>query len=709
MNKLSIFLLLIVFQTTWAQNSRMIIPSEIPQYTFVQMKEMGMQLNADDIYSAEKPSMNDAVIQFNGGCTGEIVSASGLILTNHHCGYGAIQAHSTFEHNYVKDGFWSMSNAEELPNPGMYVTFVRKIEEVTESVLKNVTDNMDESLKQSVIQKSINELKKSIPHKKWQEIEIKSFYAGNKYYAFTKENYTDIRLVGAPPSSIGKFGADTDNWMWPRHSGDFSIFRIYADKDNRPATYSPDNVPYKSDKYFKISIKEIKQGAFFMVYGFPGRTNEYLPAVAVEQKVNVLNPARIETRKKTLDIMKSFMQKNDTIKLKYTSKFARIANYWKKWIGESLGINKTKAVDKKKKFEKEFLLLAKAKDLDNSYLGIFEEFDDLYKQNKEVALARDYFVEIAYLNVDLLKRSFSLYNLQNLYESKGKEAFKKGRDNYAKKVAGSFKNYDSKVDKELFKTLIHLYIDKMPVKYLNNNVKDVDIEKLANQIYSTSVLNNASLLTKLYQKNPKKFNKTLSEDAGYQFAKKLIDNYYNSIAPGYNALHNKINNLQRAYMKGITLTMDRLPFPDANGTMRISFGKVSGYEPRDAVYYYPISHLLGVIEKYVPGDYEFDVSKKLIKLYEDKDYKPYSNSGYMPVDFLGTAHTTGGNSGSPAVNKEGELIGINFDRVWEGTMSDLYYDRKISRNIMVDIRYVLFIIDKMGNDQRLIKEMNIIK
>ncbi len=709
MNKLLILFLSIIFQVSWAQNSRMIIPSEIPQRTFVQMKEMGMKLNADDIYSAEKPSMNDAVIQFNGGCTGEIVSASGLILTNHHCGYGAIQAHSTFEHNYVKDGFWSMSNAEELPNPGMYVTFVRKIKEVTDVVLKNVADDMDENLKQSVIQKNINALKKSLPHKKWQEIEVKSFYAGNKYYAFTKENYTDIRLVAAPPSSIGKFGADTDNWMWPRHSGDFSIFRIYADKNNHPAAYSPDNVPYKSDKYFKISIKEIRQGDFFMVYGFPGRTNEYLPAVAVEQKVNVLNPARIETRKKTLDVMKSFMQKNDTIKLKYTSKFARIANYWKKWIGESLGINKTKAVDKKKKFEKEFLLLVKSKGLDKSYLGLFKEFDDLYKQNKEIALARDYFVEIAYLNIDLLKRSFNLYNLQKIYESKGKQVFKEKRDEFAKKVAGSFKNYDSKVDLELFKTLMQLYIDKMPAEYLREDLKDVDVQKLANQIYSTSVLNDAASLTKLYQKNPKKFNRILNEDVGYQFAKKLIDNYYNSIAPDYNALHNKISSLQRKYMKGITLTLDRLPFPDANSTMRISFGKVSGYEPRDAIYYYPISHLLGVMEKYIPDDYEFDVPKELIKLFEKKDYKPYSHSGYMPVNFLGTAHTTGGNSGSPAINKEGEMIGINFDRVWEGTMSDLYYDRKICRNIMVDIRYVLFIIDKLGKDRRLIQEMNIVK
>ncbi len=707
MKKILLTLSLLLTIVLYGQNNRMIIPSDLSQEVINEMRELGSKLSASKIYSPDRLSMNDAVVQFNGGCTGEVVSPQGLILTNHHCGYGAIQSHSTFEHNYVKDGFWSKSLADELPNPGMYVTFVRKIDQVTDQVLAGVNDNMDENIRQSLIKKNIAKLVKSYPKKEWQDIEIKPFFDGNQYYAFVLENYKDIRLVAAPPSSIGKFGADTDNWMWPRHSGDFSVFRIYADKNNRPAEYSPDNVPYKTDAFFKISIKPKKQGDFFLVYGFPGRTQEYLPSVAVAQKVNVINPARIETRKTALDIMQDFMSKNDTIKLKYTAKFARIANYWKKWIGESQGIKKTKAINKKKEFEKYFLSQVKNKNLSPEYLSLFDRFDKLYKQNKDVELARNYFIEIVYLNNDLLKRAFALYNLKNTYETKGKEAFKEKEKLYAQKVSGSFDNYDARLDKELFKALLKLYVAKIPAKYQNEDLKNLDIDKIAEVIYEKSILNDSKELSKLYKKNPKKFIKIINEDPGYQLAEKLIKDYYQKIAPDYQNSRLRINKLQKIYMKAIIEAVDRPLNPDANGTLRISYGIVAGYEPRDAIYYYPISHVKGIIEKYIPGDYEFDVPAKLIELYEKKDYKPYSNTGMMPVDFLGTAHTTGGNSGSPAVNKEGELIGINFDRVWEGTMSDLYYDQKISRNIMVDINYVLFIIDKLGNNKRLIEEMQI--
>ena len=699
-----------IFQAIWSQNGRMIIPSEMSNDLISIMQEMGSKLTADNIYNPDKTSINDAVIQFNGGCTGEIISPKGLILTNHHCGYGAIQSHSTFEHNYVKDGFWSQSLEEELPNPGMYVTFVRKIEDVTTQVLAGVDNLTDEQVKKSTIQQNINRLKKTLPKEDWQEIEIKSFFDGNSYYAFTVENYKDIRLVAAPPSSIGKFGADTDNWMWPRHSGDFSVFRIYADKNNRPAEYSPDNVPYQTDAYLKISIKPKKAGDFFLIYGFPGRTQEYLPAVAVQQKVEIINPARIKTRKIVLDIMKSYMEKNDTIKLQYTAKYARIANYWKKWIGENQGIKRAGAIDRKKNFEKYFLSQIDVLKMDNEYKNIFNSFDKLYQQNRDIELARNYFIEIFYLNNDLFKRAFALYNLKQTYLQEGKESYKKLRKKYAERLAGSFKNYNTEVDKDIFVALMNLYAKKMPEKYKNTTIKSGDIKTLATNIYQNSVLNNPETLNKLLKKKPKKFIEIINKDAGYTFTEKFIDDYYQKISPDYQEIRSKINSLQKIYMKGIQQVMNNKPlYPDANGTLRISYGVIKGYEPRDAVYYYPISHVKGIIEKYIPGDYEFDVSKKLINLYKNKDFKPYSNTGEMPVNFLGTAHTTGGNSGSPVINKEGELIGINFDRVWEGTMSDLYYDQKICRNIMVDINYVLFVIDKIGNNKRLIDEMNIIK
>ncbi len=709
MKKILFAFITLSLQIILGQNGRMIIPSEISKQSLNEMQEMGLKLKTSDIYSPNKSSLNDAVIQFNGGCTGEIISPKGLILTNHHCGYGAIQAHSTFEHNYVKDGFWSKSLSEELPNPGMYVSFVRKIENVTNQVLKGVKKDMDPAIKQALINKNIKFLIKTYPKKLWQEVEIKSFFDGNQFYAFTVENYKDIRLVAAPPSSIGKFGADTDNWMWPRHSGDFSVFRIYADKNNHPAEYSPNNVPYQADTYFKINIKPKKAGDFFMIYGFPGRTQEYLPAVAVKQKVDVINPARIETRKTALDVMQNFMQKNDTIKLKYTAKFARIANYWKKWIGETQGIHKTHAIDKKKEFESYFLKQVKAKKLSPEYLSIFDRFADLYQQNKDIELARNYLIEIAYLNNDLLKRAFDLYNLEQVYQTKGKEAFKAKEKKYLPGLLNSFKNYDSKVDKALFEALMKLYVSKMPVKYRNKNIEKLDISQTADEIYSNSILNQPDKLKKLLHKKPKKFIKLLADDPGYQFARQLIQDYYLKIAPDYRNSRIQINQLQKKYMQGIMAAVDKQIFPDANGTLRISYGVIKGYEPRDAVYYFPISHVRGIIEKYKPGDYEFDVPKRLIELYEKKDYAPYSNTGEMPVDFIGTAHTTGGNSGSPAINAEGDLIGINFDRVWEGTMSDLYYDKKLSRNIMVDINYVLFIIDKFGNDKRLIEEMTIKK
>ncbi len=702
-------LFIFTFKLVLAQNSRMIIPSEISMNLEKEMQEMGSELSADDIYNPNMLSINDAVIQFNGGCTGEIVSPKGLIFTNHHCGYGAIQSHSTFENNYVKNGFWANSFEEELPNPGMYVTFVRKIQEVTNEVLNGVKDNMDENIRKSLIQKNINKLLQTIPKEEWQDIEIKAFYDGNKYYAFTVENYKDIRLVGAPPASIGKFGADTDNWMWPRHTGDFSIFRIYADKNNHPAEYSPENVPYQADKYFKISIKGIKAGDFFLIYGFPGRTQEYLPALAVQQKVEVINPARIEIRERVLNVMDKWMKNNDTIKLQYTAKYARIANYWKKWIGETQGIKKTGAVEKKKAFEKEFIQQIKTQNLDKSYLLIFDQFRNLYDQIKDPELARNYFIETFYLNNDFLKRALYVYQLEKLYEVEGKNAYKKNKEKFKSYITPTFSNYNSALDKKTFITLLELYQNKMPVKYMEGISKDINIKKLANDFYSNSILNNKTQLIKLLEKNPKKFIKTIENDNAYVFLKKFIDNYYNKISPDYYSLRDKINRLQKKYMEAIIKISPTLPYPDANGTLRFSYGVVKGYEPRDAVYYYPISHLKGVMEKYVPGDYEFDVPKKLIDLFKKKDFAPYSKTGQMPVNFLGSAHTTGGNSGSPAINKEGELIGINFDRVWEGTMSDLYYDQKISRNIMVDIRYVLFIIDKFANNKRLIKELNIIK
>jgi hypothetical protein len=684
------------------------IPSLLAGMNETEMQQLGSKMTAEDIYSVNKSSLKDAVVHFNGGCTSEVISPSGLLLTNHHCGYGAIQSHSSVEHDYLKDGFWAMNKSEELPNPGMTVTFIKRIDDVTNEVFAGVTDAMDEVSKMKIIQKNISKITKTAQKEDWQNAFVKSFYKGNQYLLFITEVFKDIRLVGAPPSSIGKFGADTDNWMWPRHTGDFSMFRIYADANNKPAEYSKDNVPYTPKHYLPISLDGVKEGDFTLVFGFPGRTNEYLPSVAVNQIVNVLNPAKIEIRDNALKIVDGFMRKDEAIKIKYASKYARIANYWKKWIGEDQGIKKSKGIEKKQALEKEFAKEVEAKDL-VGYKSLLPEFEQLYKEIEKVALARDYWIEVAYRNVELLNSTFKAFQLEQAFNRGGAPAFEQARKNLLESFKGKYKNYSAAVDRPVFEKLVGLYAQNVPSQYVPENMKQNDMNTLTTAIYATTKLTSFEGAKELLTGTPEEVIKNLNEDSAYVFGKELHTLFYNTIEPTYQQINLKIAAVQKKYMKAL---MEVFPnkrfFPDANGTLRVTYGQVKGYEPSDAVYYEPVSHLKGVMEKYVPGDYEFDVSQKLQNLYKSKDFGPYGENGKMPVDFLGTNHTTGGNSGSPAIDAEGNLIGLNFDRVWEGTMSDYNYDADICRNIMVDIRYVLFIIDKYAGATNLIDEMTLV-
>jgi len=684
------------------------IPSLLAGMNENEMQQLGCKMTAEDIYSVNKSSLKDAVAHFNGGCTSEVISPNGLLLTNHHCGYAAIQSHSSVEHDYLKNGFWAMSKSAELPNPGMTVTFIKRIDDVTNEVFAGTTDAMNEASKMKRINQNISRIAKKAQKEAWQNAFVKSFYKGNQYLLFITEVYKDIRLVGAPPSSIGKFGADTDNWMWPRHTGDFSMFRIYADANNKPAAYSENNVPYKPKHYLPISLDGVKEGDFTLVFGFPGRTNEYLPSVAVDQIVNVLNPAKIEIRENALKIVDSFMRKDEAIKIKYASKFASIANYWKKWIGEDQGIKKSKGIEKKQALEKEFAKVVEAKDL-VGYKTLLSNFEQLYKEIEKVALARDYWIEVAYRNVELLNSTFKAFQLEQAYNRGGVLAFEEARKNVLKSFKGKYKNYSAKVDKPVFEKLVGLYAKNVPSEYVPENMKQNDMSTLSTAIYATTKLTSLEGAEELLTGTPEKVIHNLNEDSAYVFGKELHTLFYNTIEPTYQQINLQIVAVQKKYMKAL---MEVFPnkrfFPDANGTLRVTYGQVKGYEPRDAVYYEPVSHLKGVMEKYVPGDYEFDVSQKLQNLYKTKDFGQYGENGKMPVDFLGTNHTTGGNSGSPAIDAEGNLIGLNFDRVWEGTMSDYNYDADICRNIMVDIRYVLFIIDKYAGATNLIDEMTLV-
>ena len=709
MRIIKLLLILFVFQAQ-AQQGGMWIPSLLQGMNEKEMKKLGMKISAEDIYSVNNSSLKDAIPQFDGGCTAEMISDKGLLLTNHHCGFDAIQTHSSIEHDYLQDGFWAYKMEDELPNKDMEVMFVVRIEDVTTKVLEGVLNLTAETEKQKKIQENISALNNSSPKELWQENKIRTFFDGNQYLLFVTETYKDIRLVGAPPSAIGKFGNDTDNWVWPRHTGDFSLFRIYADKDNKPAPYSITNVPYKPKHFFPISISGLKENDFTMVLGYPGRTQEYLPAVAVNQIIETLNPAKIEIRDAALKVQDRFMRKDQAIKIQYASKYASVANYWKKWMGESKGLKKANAVAAKQKFEKEFQEKVIKAGKQVEYGNLLADFEKNYTAIKDYALARDYFIEVVLRNNETLLVGYKLYQLEQILKNKGEQAFTDRKKNLIDGIGDFYKDYNAEVDKNVFEQLIDLYAKKSPKQFLPTSLNNLDATKLTNDIFTKSKLTSLSGYRELLDGDSKTVINKINNDIGYQLIKSLSDIYTTEVAPKYDELNLKNITLQRTYMKAIlelSSKSDRF-FPDANSTFRVTYGKIKGYKPNDAVYYEPFTTLDGVIEKYIPSDYEFDVPKKLIDLYHAKDYGIYGEKGKMPVCFIATNHTTGGNSGSPAIDSKGNLIGLNFDRVWEGTMSDIYYDPKICRNIMVDIRYVLFIIDKYANAKNLINELNIV-
>ena len=710
MKFLRLLLLLFVFPT-FAQQGGMWIPSLLKGMNETEMKNLGMKISAEDIYSVNKSSLKDAVPHFDGGCTAEVISPKGLILTNHHCGYDNIQSHSTVEHDYLTNGFWAYKMEEELPNKDLFVTFIVRIEDVTTKVLDGVTLMVAEGDKQKKIQENIATLSKTLPKESWQENNIKTFFDGNQYLLFVTETFKDVRLAGAPPSSIGKFGSDTDNWVWPRHTGDFSIFRIYADKNNRPAEYSKDNVPYKPKHFFPISLKGVQENDFTMVMGYPGRTQEYLPSFAVEQIVNELNPAKIEVRDAALKVQDGFMRKDNAIKIQYASKYAGVANYWKKWIGETKGLKKSNAVAIKQKFEAQLTEKINKAGKQAEYGNLLSDFKTNYTNIKEYALARDYFTEVVMRNTEILSFGYKLYQLEQVFNNKGEQAFNDRKNNLITSFEPFYKDFNANVDEKVFEQLIGIYATKTPKQFLPESLNNINATQLASEVFKNSKLTSYDGLKELMTGDAKSVLERLNQDKGFALVKSIAGAYDKNVAPKFNEMNLKNIALQRTYMKAILELSPKSAriFPDANSTLRVTYGKVKGYKPNDAVTYEPFTYLDGVMEKYVPGDYEFDVPKKLIDLYKAKDYGQYAaKNGKMPVAFIATNHTTGGNSGSPALDANGNLIGLNFDRVWEGTMSDIYYSPEICRNIMVDLRYVLFVVDKFAGAKNLIDEMKLI-
>ncbi len=696
-------ILLAAFGTNHAQQyGGMWLPTKLNEK---EMKSMGMKISSEDIFSTKKPSIKDAVIQFNKGCTGEIISNQSLILTNHHCGYGAIQKHSSVSNDLLTNGFWAKESKDELPNPGMVVDFVIDVQDVTATMLAGTDGLKGESFSAKLKENEVL-LQNKYKLKPYQSLVVKPMYYGNQYYAFTMETYKDIRLVGAPPQSIGKFGSDTDNWVWPRHTGDFSLFRIYANRNNEPAEYAPDNVPYKPKNSLPVSIKGIKENDFTLVYRFPGRTTEYLTSAAIEQVMNVKDPAMIEMREASLKILDEKMRQDPATRIKYASKFASVANYWKKWKGEVEGLQKSYAVQNRAEYEQK--LISQKPEIAET----INQLNSIIKTNSGLVEYDAYYNE-------LLRNSESL-NLAGMYsnflieKADGKMTMEK-INQFKTRLSSFLDDYDAELDARVTAKLLNIIATKPKNKPLNSLKgfadENVSISKIS-EYYKSSIINKL---------DPKKSEKTFQDPENLQIAveKDPFILLYNNLQKEFEIAINtqlktensKISALQKNYMAQMMQADSKRPFfPDANSTLRVTYGQIKGSNPRDGVYYGYQTYLKGVMHKYIPGDYEFDVPKNLVTLYKNKNFGMYvDKSGDVPLCFTATNHTTGGNSGSPALDAYGNLLGLNFDRQWEGTMSDINYDPKFSRNIMVDTRYILFIMDKFANAQRLIKEIKIVK
>ena len=693
------------------------IPLLLKQLNINDMQAKGLKLSAEDIYSINQSSLKDAIVHFGGGCTSEIISSDGLLLTNHHCGYGRIQAHSSVEHDYLTDGYWAMNQEEELTNPGLTATLINRMEDVTTKVLEGVSEEMEESERKKIIDANIKTIEEESVKGTHYGASVKSFYYGNAYYLFITETFKDIRLVGAPPSSIGKFGFDTDNWIWPRHTGDFSLFRIYAGKDNKPAEYSKDNVPYQPKHFLPISLKGVKKDDFTMVYGFPGRTEEYLTSFAVELIQEVSDPLKIAIRDKKLEVMNKAMASSDEIRIKYAAKQSRTSNSWKKWKGQIRGLKKLNAIEKKQELEKFYTAAVKANQSDfSAYNDLFEQFEKQYQQLHDLQIARDYFVEAAYNGADLIYYC-SRFRKQLSAAQEGKTPDSLAAKELLQSTRSHFKNYDLATDQQLFEALIGMYYHNAPrnsyypevfVDQIKGKFKG-DVKAFAKYIYSKSVFTDPSKMEELLTNWDMKTALKLSKDPAYVVASQLFNNYFERIRPAYMEIQAELARLNRTYLKSIqkVLPDHKKYYPDANSTLRIAYGKIESYEPRDGVFYDYYTTLDGIIEKYNPNTKEFNLPKKLLELHASKTYGKYGKDGQLPVCFIASNHTTGGNSGSPVLDGTGALIGLNFDRNWEGTMSDIMYDPSQCRNIAVDIRYVLFIIDKFAGAGYLLENMEL--
>jgi len=710
------FVLLLGLQPALRADEGMWVPMFLKQLNIKDMKKAGFKLSAEDVYSVNKSSLKDAIIIFGGGCTGEIVSPEGLIFTNHHCGYGSIQKVSTIEHDYLTDGFWSKNKSEEIPIEGLTVKFLVRMDDVTSKMFEGVSDTMTESQRNSVLAENEEAIVEAATKDNHYKAIVENYFAGNEYYLVIYEVFTDIRLVATPPEAVGKFGADTDNWMWPRHTGDFSIFRVYMAPDGSPAKYAKGNVPYKSKHFLPVSIKDKKPGDFAFIMGNPGSTQRYLTSYGIDLAINESNPAIVKIRTAKLDIMREFMSADPKVRLQYSSKFARIANYWKYFQGQTKALKQLNVADEKRAIEDSFQAWADADaNRKAKYGDVIEMYQEAYEAQKEFNLANWYFREAFYRGTELLSYAASFKKLGGLLEADtiDQEKVDATIAKLRNRMSGHFKDYYKPLDEKMFAETMSLYFwDIKPsqqpeilVKHAKEFHGNFDI--WAAKLFSkTNFADEASVEALL--DNPSA--EAINNDPAIRIWNSFFDKYM-EIKPLAMPIHDKLAKANRLFVAGLREQNPNTKYyPDANFTMRLTYGSIGGYSPADAEEFKYYTTTDGILQKEDANNPEFVVPAKLKELILAKDFGPYTNKkGEMPVGFLSNNDITGGNSGSPIMDARGNLIGLAFDGNWEAMSGDIAFDPKLQRTINVDIRYVLFIIDKLGGAQNIIDELTIVK
>jgi len=687
----------------------------IKQLVSDDMASMGMKISADDLYSINHSSIKDAVVHFNGGCTSVLVSDQGLLLTNHHCGYSRIQAHSSLEHNYLEDGFWAATKKDELANPEMEATIIKEIRDVTKEILADLPENATEIQRSEWIAAKTKEIVATAKEGTHFSAYIRPFYHGNQFLLFIVEVFEDVRLVGAPPSSIGKYGFDTDNWVWPRHTGDFSVFRIYADKDNKPAAFNEENVPYKPAYHLPVSLEGVDQDDFTLVYGFPGTTENYITSSDVEDVLQTINPLRLKMRQASLGIIDAAMRQDELTKIQYAAKQSRISNAYKKWIGQSKGLIRHRAVEKKDSLERVFQARVETNpDWNEKYGSLLLNMSSMSVLIEPQTISREYFIEFYFMGPEILRYAGGYTELINMCKDKTvSDAEIAAWVDDRKSKMGYFKNYDAQVDKDIMQAQIKYFIEGQPQAFFLRDLKkkNESLAQFVDRLFDETIMADEEKITAFLENFSRGKAKKIEKDLAYAFSKRIYDYYFEVTKPNMQKVATRQDSLQRVWMSALMeVVPEKTYYPDANGTLRITFGKVDGYVPFDGAEYAHYTTLKGVLEKEDATNPEYNLPPKLRELYDAKDYGDYADaSGEMRVCFIASNHTSGGNSGSPVFNANGELIGLNFDRTWESTMSDIMFNPTICRNITVDIRYVLFIMDKFANAGHLVVEMDLVK